>query len=180
MSEADGYGPGGMYDDSHIATIGLDTSSYGFHWVGDNPNAVGWYKAPGDVNERWIHIYNKAFDFFHAIRPGTYVFCEEPLALKNGKTTRILGISAGIIHAAFIAACQDNDLTWFWVDVASWKRAVCKNGSANKDLVRERVREYASWQVDFGHPHESMFEDQRDLYDAWALMEYGRTEGVGA
>lgn len=166
--------------------VGVDTSSFGFHWVSSRPIRVDdlmqfdHFKAKGPVEERWVHIYRAARDFFAILPNNSHVWCEEPLALpKNGKTTRILGITAGVIFGAFVAASKLTDSTWYWVDVASWKRAVIHNGSAKKDEVRRVVREQRdfnlllNWHQDKSH---DPFEDQPDLYDAWALMEYGRLQ----
>lgn len=159
--------------------IGLDTSSFGFHWVSNDelpewePPLLGYSKVKGDVEERWVHIFLDALKFFKHLPDNSHVWCEEPLALpRNGKTTRILGISAGVIFGAFVAAGEWTDSTWYWVDVASWKRAVIGNGSANKELIRSVVREQEPWQESFA-PYDDLFEDQRDLYDAYALMQYG-------
>jgi Holliday junction resolvasome RuvABC endonuclease subunit len=163
--------------------VGVDTSSFGFHWVASRPIhsqdlvQFDFFRAKGRVEERWIHIYRAAYDFFCNLPDNSHVWCEEPLALpKNGKTTRILGISAGVIFGAFVAASEHTDATWYWVDVASWKRAVIHNGSAKKDEVREVVRQQRdfhlllNWFVSKDH---DPFEEQPDLYDAWALMKYG-------
>jgi Holliday junction resolvasome RuvABC endonuclease subunit len=172
--------------------IGLDTNSFGHHWVSnvpllgylygtcapgevaDSPGThVGWSKARGAAEERYPAMFAAARNFFRQLPDGTYIFCEEPLALpRNGKTTRMLGISAGVIYGGFVAACDETDLTWFWVDVASWKRAVIGNGSAKKELIRSVVRESPEWLMNMTD-YDDEFEDQRDLYDAWSLMRYG-------
>lgn len=162
------------------AIVGLDTSSFGFHWVsntsllfGGAKHPLGYYKAPGPVEERWVYVFEEALAFFKRLPDGAKVFCEEPLALpRNGKTTRILGISAGVIFGAFVAATEWTDSNWFWVDVASWKRAVLGNGSAKKELIRSIVRDQPEWHRAFSR-WDDLFEEQRDFYDAYSLMRYG-------
>lgn len=172
--------------------VGLDTSSKGFHWTSSWPleqpghrfdhQRIGWFTGKGDSEQRRIEIFHAAYDFFTALPPETYVFCEEPLALKNGKTTRLLALACGTIYGAFVAACQIVDMTWFWVDVASWKRAVVRNGAASKEQIRQFCRDNPAWQnqarTEFvlgarRYTYDEAFEEEIDLYDAWCLKVYG-------
>ena len=100
------------------------------------------------------------------------IYCEEPLALQNPSTTRVLSLAAGaLFNAAFATADYGqmagvgHPLSWTWIDVAHWKRVVVGNGNADKDAIRAHVLE----QIE----PEEIFEQEVDLYDAWCLRDYG-------
>lgn len=168
--------------------IGMDTSTKGFHWVSTKPlydgtevngaATYGFLTCKGETDERRAALFLGARSFFRSLpEGGACVFCEEPLALQNGKTTRLLGLAAGAIWAAHL----DFDVTWFWVDVASWKKMVVGKGNASKD----QIREFCLGNPAFKHDNEDgrgvnpSFEDQPDLYDAWCLKVYGVRQLAG-
>jgi len=105
-------------------------------------------------------LYEEAYNFFALLPVGSHVFAEEPLALKNGKTTRLLGLAAGAIWAAHLRF----SMFWYWVDVATWKSKTVGNGNATKDEVQAFVRAH-----DIDYPEE-------DLFDAHCLMVYGERQ----
>jgi len=188
--------------------IGLDTDSRGFHWVSNSairdgraggapPQKVGHIMIKGDIDTRRVLTYMGARDLFRVLPPvETHIFCEEPLALQNGKTTRVLGIQAGIIWAGFIEGVDDDHVPryWYWVDVAHWKKEVCGKGNINKDDIRMFCRTNPGWlnlsRERPGHhddptlypasfTYDTLFEDNLNLYDAWCLMVYGVRQLTG-
>lgn len=185
--------------------VGLDTDSRGFHWVsnsplwdgsGDDPapGKVGFIQAGADTEQRRAISYYSAKSFFGGIASGTsdelHVFCEEPLALKNGKTTRILSLAAGAIWAAFVESGGSRvDRWWYWVDVAHWKKEVCGNGNIGKEEIRMFCRTNPGWQAlsreapatedEVIAPYGFAFEDNHNLYDAWCLQVYGTRQLYG-
>lgn len=140
---------------------GLDTASDRFHLIYDDDQGEDRFfvRVTGDPDDRRRMLHENALAAFGSLPAGCHVFCEEPLALKNGKTTRVLGLAAGAIWAAHL----EFDLFWHWVDVSSWKKAICGNGNLKKDLVVAVLQDR----------HGLSF-DEPDFYDAWALREYGR------
>lgn len=152
--------------------VGLDTDSYGFAAVGLGTQWE-WTTcvAKGDVDERRNVACKDFRDLLDSLDPGTWVFCEEPLSLKNGKTSRVLALMAGALWGQAI----DHDIFWSWVDVASWKRVIVGRGNADKSLIRAHVRqapsitryEGAEWRLE-------AYEAKPDLYDAHCLAQYGR------
>jgi hypothetical protein len=86
-----------------VATVGLDHDSHGFYAVclgGDatHPWFVYRSKAP-DADTRRIQICQEAWLFFASLPERSWIFAEEPLALQNGKTTRVLCLAAGALWA---------------------------------------------------------------------------------
>lgn len=171
--------------------VGLDTDSNGFHWVSTKTIDVdgrlkryGWSVSKGDAEVRRRDMFVNARTFFEkaidsAAIAGTslHVFCEEPLALQNGKTTRILCMAAGAIWAAFVVESILDELRsdqpetyWWWVDVAEWKARVVGRGNANKAQIRDYVRANPSWLQEYGTAD---FEHDMNLYDAWCLQVFG-------
>jgi Holliday junction resolvasome RuvABC endonuclease subunit len=180
-----------------LPVIGLDTASSRLHWVASQPlwsadadalaepAAYGWCQCPkDDADGRRRELYEHARQFFRSLpERGACVFCEEPLALaKNGKTTRLLGLAAGAIWAAHL----DYNVTWFWVDVASWKKSVVGRGNASKDDVAAFCLNDPGFRQEFmagvGEPGvgPAVFVEQPDLYDAWCLKTYGVQQLAGA
>lgn len=154
--------------------VGLDTASDRWHACSTS-NVFGMrnasYRTPTkNVDERRMELYEQARDWFTTladVHPGAHVFCEEPLALRNGKTTRVLSLAAGAIWAGH----YNLDLYWFWVDVAHWKKEVVGNGNANKDIIREWCEANPAFK------HQSLgageLERDPDYYDAYCLKIYG-------
>jgi hypothetical protein len=140
----------------------------------------GYVAVKGELESRRATTYLAAKMFFGNIPSGPvdhelHVFCEEPLALKNGKTTRVLGLAAGAIWAAFVEAGGTRiDRYWYWVDVAHWKKEVVGNGSASKEMIREFVRGNPAFKhLAREHNYDEIFEGNHNLYDAWCLQVYG-------
>jgi Holliday junction resolvasome RuvABC endonuclease subunit len=141
--------------------VGLDTASTRWHAVtldGDRLDTEWFQDDTGNADQRRIMLYHSARLFFRRLPDGTHVFCEEPLALKNGRTTRQLALAAGAIWAAHM----DLDIWWHWVDVSTWKHQIIGNGNASKQMV-------ALW---LNRQHIA-YPDQ-DFYDAHCLALYGR------
>lgn len=179
--------------------VGLDTKSRGFHWVSNLPVEIvgvpqrcGWAETSPDAEAARAELFSQSRALFQVMmhqHGEVHVFCEEPLALQNGKTTRLLGLAAGAIQAGFFQAAHFRGW-WYWVDVAGWKKSVLGRGAPPADYVgdtsRSRVKDWIRDQVDampaFSHwrteaavSHETMMAE-RDLYDAWCLKTYGVRE----
>lgn len=101
------------------------------------------------------------------------IFCEEPLALQNGKTTRLLSIAAGALWqvAHDMAFHFGMEVAWFWVDVAMWKRVIVGNGNASKDDIK-------AFAMSVDSSTEGAFAEEADFFDAWCLARYGRLVGL--
>lgn len=144
--------------------VGLDTAANRWHAVASN-GMCGQCgplknKAWDNPDARRQKLYNEARTFFAFLPNGSHIFCEEPLALQNGKTTRQLGLAAGAIWAAHM----EYDLFWYWVNVESWKEKVIGKGAASKQLIQEHLKK-----AGIEYPEE-------DLYDAHAIRRYGEIE----
>jgi hypothetical protein len=145
--------------------VGVDTSSQRLA-VSLGSGRAECYDASGSPDERRIELHRVAREVFAALEPGSFVFCEEPLALpKSGKTTRLLCMAAGAIWAAHL----DFDLWWYWADVSTWKKAVIGSGRADKDDIIEWCRSNPA----FKHENREVFDACPDLYDAWAIRVFG-------
>lgn len=145
------------------AVVGMDTASSRFHVSTTDPALpVFWFEdADPNPDIRRIRLHFAARRFFDQLPEGSSVFCEEPLALQNGKTTVMLSLAAGAIWAAHLEC----DLIWHWVPVSTWKKRIVLNGNASKKRVAAHVREEGG--------ELPMFEEEPDLYDAWCLRKYG-------
>jgi hypothetical protein len=183
-----------------MKVLGIDTKSTGMHWVStfgigrtsDAGEKYGWVDCmQKNVDERRIQITQYAHQLFVAIeddRPASpdpiHVFCEEPLALQNGKTTRLLGLAAGAIYGAFVLS--ELDATWHWVDQSTWKKSVLGRGIKpkgyegtgpkagwEKEWIREVIVELPGFMAEDSAVLRQDFDSQRDLYDAWAIKTYG-------
>jgi hypothetical protein len=182
------------YDEQIDArVIGMDTASNRFHWcsnfdIGIDGARWGWVTCKNsDPDIRRNELIRYAWMLFASIEGKFYVYCEEPLALQNGKTTRLLGLAAGGIYAAFnIATSITYSPEWNWVDQSSWKKKVLGRGIRPKgygldipQAKREKAWICATLSESAAFQHEQndiMLEDfaaQQDLYDAWALKAYG-------
>jgi Holliday junction resolvasome RuvABC endonuclease subunit len=179
-----------LVEEAMAPVLGLDTDSKKFTYAAtfmipdltgdtDNEESFGWWGASAEVEARRAVIYQGAKRLFGVLPDGVHVFCEEPLALQNGKTTRLLALAAGVVWAAF-QEVQPN-AWWHWVDVSSWKKNVIGQGNAAKPVVAEWIRRSGDFKtvrarydqagtLDF---FEDYFIQTPDLYDAWALKIYG-------
>lgn len=148
--------------------VGLDTASDRWHAVErfDSGKTIRADQCKirdrnPDVRRTTLHRFARVY-FRELEQSGSpvHVFCEEPLALKNGKTTRLLGLSCGAIWAAHL----EFDITWWWADVAAWKKEVVGKGSAKKPEVE-------TWSL----VHGGQIEWDEDHHDANAIAAYGET-----
>lgn len=144
--------------------MGLDTGSNRWHAVTSENVTIQSGPLKGKAWEnpdgRRQKLYSDAEAFFALLPAGSHIFCEEPLALKNGKTTRVLCLAAGAIWTAHLCF----DLFWYWVDVASWKKQVVGNGNSDKAMIAQFVREQ-------GHEY-----PEEDLFDAHCVRMYGEQQ----
>lgn len=140
--------------------VGLDTASNRIHAVHQRTRLAEkrfevldiWeFHASKDIPDvRRGELYRSAREFFAALEirsPGCHVFCEEPIAGKNGKTTRLLCLATGAIWVAHL----DFDLMWHWVDIAHWKKQICGSGAARKPEIQEWSLEHGGqeeWEED--------------------------------
>lgn len=153
--------------------VGLDTNSHSFHAVASEAQFTYSAHVGGDnIDVKRAALYQFAQDYFWNLEqkrePGQsiHVFCEEPLALKNGKTTRVLALATGAIWAAHLQF----DITWWWVDVSSWKKEIVGNGNAKKEMVKEWV-----WiNAILLDAELEKYNKELDFYDAHCLMLYGQ------
>ena len=137
---------------------GVDTASNRLQVVSSGGVVLGDFgpfKSEPDVRRKQLHF--DAVHVFGRLQARSHVFCEEPLALKNGKTTRLLGLAAGAIWAGHLRY----DIFWHWVDVAAWKKSQIGKGNATKDEIREWCRS------------EGFYSDVEDLNDAYAIARHG-------
>jgi len=179
-----------------VNILGIDTKSIGIHWMSNFPVGIddsyyGWAVCKTQHNDlrrqadlRRLSIFRHAGALANSCPRGTHVYCEEPLALQNGQTTRFLGLAAGAVWAAFHTLVHDID--WHWVDQSSWKKAVLGRGSRPRDWddggpktnrekrwIIEQVRSNALFQQQADAIFQEDFDKQPDLYDAWAIRRYG-------
>jgi Holliday junction resolvasome RuvABC endonuclease subunit len=92
------------------------------------------------------------------------IYAEEPIALKNGETTRVLSLAAG---ALWNQAVMGIGVRWVWVDISHWKRVVVGNGNADKAKIQEWVESCPAFD------HNETYLEELDLFDAFCLMQYG-------
>lgn len=162
--------------------LGIDTDSYGFHSHSDGMRIQSLSLSKKiDVEERRISTYQHAKKFFMTELHGGIidVFCEEPLALKNGRTTRVLCLQAGAIWSAHVEVCLEHGINsrWHWVDVASWKKRIVGNGNASKEQIALFCNDSPVFQSLIEFRGEGVYTDHVDnpnLYDAWCVLQYGR------
>jgi Holliday junction resolvasome RuvABC endonuclease subunit len=144
--------------------VGLDTASDRWHAVvvdgeGQWTSAPFAYAKGRTAEHRRAQLYTTAAGFFRHLPAGSQVFAEEPLALSNGKTTRVLALAAGAIWTAHL---EGSGIGWAWVDVAHWKLQVIGKGNATKDEIRE-------WALEHGAGSDWV----EDSYDAFAIAQGG-------
>lgn len=156
--------------------IGIDTKSRAFHWYTVGERVTGhdsFTSSQDDHDVARAEVYAAAKEMFTEIRPA-HIFCEAPLALQNGKTTRLLCMAAAAVFCGFIAS--DVDAVWYWVDPASWKRQVLggapPRGEKHKPWIRRRCLEV--WPDEMQGWLLERFDREPDYFDAWCLYQYGR------
>jgi hypothetical protein len=144
--------------------VGIDTSSARFAAsLPKHKTAV--FDAEGSPDERRIGLYRFAHKFFSELPSGAHVWCEEPLSLQNGATTRLLGLAAGAIWAAHL----NFDITWYWMNVSTWKMELGLGRNTKKEFVRPAIEAMTA----FAHEDREQFLQFPDLYDAWAIRMTG-------
>ena len=153
--------PGPLMD---IYVVGIDTSSARF--AASLPKQRTYvFDAEGNPDERRIQLFRAAREFFLKLPGGAHVFCEEPISLANGNTTRLLGLAAGAIWAA----STDNDIFWHWMNVSTWKKELGLGANIKKEHVRPAIEALPA----FRHEDREEFLTYPDLYDAWAIRVTG-------
>lgn len=105
--------------------LGLDTASDRWHATlrilsGTGSQIIGLYRASIDdpnPDVRRAHLTREFRYALNSIRQPFHVFAEEPIALKNGKTTRLLGLAAGALWGEHL----EINCFWHWVEINTWK-----------------------------------------------------------
>jgi hypothetical protein len=147
-----------------VFVVGIDTSSVRLA-VSLPKQQIFVADATGSPDERRIELFRAARECFSTLPDGAHVFCEEPLSLQNGDTTRLLGLAAGAIWAAHV----DFDIFWYWINVSTWKKELGLGANIKKEHVRPAIEEMPA----FAHEDREMFLRYPDLYDAWAIRVTG-------
>lgn len=179
-----------------LKVIGIDTKSTGMHWVsnfriGTHDETYGWtncktkHENPRrQADLRRMAIFDYSFGLATALPAGTKVYCEEPLALQNGHTTRLLGLAAGAVWSGFHHGGRGR-IEWVWVDVSNWKKTVFGRATPPRDFpltpestrtkrwIQECVHADPFFQMEVDPVMEEDFLKQLDLYDAWAIRRFG-------
>jgi Holliday junction resolvasome RuvABC endonuclease subunit len=139
-----------------------------------------YLRAMADSKNRQRNELTRTFEdwFFRLIVGEQFVsmYCEEPLALQNGQTTRLLSLAAGALYdrAHHVADALNVNLTWHWIDVAYWKRVVIGNGNADKKAIADHVTiEILQRDPRIREADKLLYEDEPDLYDARAILQLG-------
>ena len=165
--------------------VGIDTASARFHWVASEPildgfdthlyREYGWFRMAVDAESARLELYRAAKRFFRVLPQRAHVYVEEPLAIpKNGQTTKVLCMAAGAIWCAFMET--EPDAYWHWVDVAEWKKKILGRGAPprgqkHKPWIRETILNDERFTYE-----QAAFDNQPDLYDAWAICQFGLLE----
>jgi hypothetical protein len=153
--------------------VGLDTASNRWHAVGQDDlvgycselKGVAWTRGRDAPDRRRSEMTRAFRGWLHLSLTGAdrlEIWCEEPLALQNGKTTRLLSLAAG---ALWDVADPVTRISWEWVDVSHWKAVIVGNGNADKERIRAFVLDR--------DPDLVRWDDEPDLYDAYCLRLYG-------
>jgi hypothetical protein len=121
------------------------------------------YQDPS-VDARRQRLFQSAYLYFRSLPEGSHIFCEEPLALTSGKTTRILGMVVGAIWSAHLSC----SVFWHWVNVSTWQGMV----GANTGKSEQRKAKVQTWALEHG-ADEGWDEDH---YDAFCIGRYGMDE----
>lgn len=155
--------------------IGVDTATDRWHAChGDGPGDFAECKLPHSRKadkERWGNPDVRRHALCDSFRSYLWlvvndqparIFCEEPLALQNGKTTRLLGLAAGALwreHAFF-------DAYWFWTSNSTWGKYVGIKGNMKSE---ERKAVAKAWAIERGAPEDL----DEDHYDAFCIRRHG-------
>lgn len=156
--------------------VGLDTATNRWHAIANAATelrpehycsklkGVEWEKGDDAADRRRGYLVATWHQFVVQLPIGTIVLCEEPLALQNGKTTRLLSLACGALWS--VTNHVRPDIDWRWADVSHWKRVVVGNGNADKLKIRDWVLVHA------GNLDMTNWDQQEDLYDAYCLLQY--------
>lgn len=157
--------------------LGIDTKSRAFHWVSSYES--GWDMGSftsihEDHDMARAEVFEYSRELFEESDEFDHVFCEAPLALQNGKTTRLLCMAAAAMWCGYVAS--GSTAIWYWVDPATWKRDVLggapPRGMKHKPWIRQRCLEL--WPETITDEVLAQFDFEPDFFDAWCLMRYGR------
>lgn len=156
--------------------VGVDTKSRAFHWATSDGSTLtynGFTSAQDDHDLARAEVFERSRGLFGDLSPA-HVFCEAPLALQNGKTTRLLCMAAAAVWCGFVAS--EVDALWYWVDPSTWKRDVLggapPRGVKHKPWIRQRCLEL--WPNVMVPGLVSAFDLEPDLFDAYCLLRYGQ------
>jgi hypothetical protein len=131
--------------------------------------------AHEDQDVARAELFQMSAEFFEQ-EDKCHVFCEAPLALQNGATTRLLCMAAAAVFCGFVQAGSPG--YFYWTDPSTWKKSVLGRGSPpgggkHKPWIRERCHEL--WPDVFNDElTREQFDFEPDLYDAWCLQVHGR------
>lgn len=158
--------------------VGLDTKTRAMHYLASDGVYMlynSFTSSQDDHDLARAELFESAREVFSELNPA-HVFCEAPLALQNGKTTRLLCMAAAAVWCGFVAS-EVNGL-WYWVDPATWKKDVLggapPRGMKHKPWIRQRVLEM--WPERIGTAALlAAFDREPDYFDAWCLLQYGRS-----
>lgn len=175
------------------AVVGIDTATNRMHWtstypLGQDAERYGWVScASKNPDERRLMLLAYSMAMARYLEPGTHVFCEEPLSLQNGETSRLLALAAGAVWSGFNVA--QLDIFWHWVDQSTWKKNVLGRGVRPQDfgLDLPKAKREKAWiesvvtgldqfQLESHSVASEDFRNEPDLYDAWSIRTYGVTE----
>lgn len=154
---------------------GLDHASNRWHLVARDVQRVVVYVEHLKVSDKWTPDRRRAAlseglrDALDSlvIRTGgpIHIMAEEPLALRNPKTTLILGLSAGALWAQHLPF----SVFWHWVPVSSWQ-----SWAGIKQNLKTPERKAASRAYSIQHGGYADWEE--DHFDADCLALYGREQ----
>lgn len=156
--------------------VGVDTASDRWHAVsirdGGEFFMKGEDKQKGSPDER-RHALCRSFHDFLALLidagdgAAVHVFCEEPLALQNGKTTRLLGLVGGALWAQHL----ELDLMWHWTSNSAWNSWAGIKQSLKTAERKRLAREFAV--LNLG-PYQGHHQWDEDHFDAACIALHGR------
>lgn len=153
--------------------VGLDTAANRLHAYGPDDRMTFAFcptktkkqkEIWGNPDIRRAELSREFRSYLERIPDGCHIFCEEPLAQRNGKTTRMLALVCG----ALWQIAQEFDCYWHWVNISHWKKVVLGDGMGNAD--KGQIREFCIAELGMPPIEGEAFED---WYDARCLQEYG-------